>query len=150
MIDPLHSLAFSIQANRGVYAALLGSGISRVAKIPTGWEITLDLVQKLARVNGEACEPGATKWYSTKFGKPPDYAELLDAIAKTAAERQQLLRAYWEASESDGSEGAKKPTAAHHAIAPAVLPSEAVASHSPKSPNCCSNRSCATLPMRTR
>jgi hypothetical protein len=43
MIDPIHSLAFSIQANRGVYAVLFGSGISRSAKIPTGWEITLDL-----------------------------------------------------------------------------------------------------------
>ena len=28
VIDPVHSLAFSIQANRGVYAVLLGSGVS--------------------------------------------------------------------------------------------------------------------------
>ncbi len=41
MIDPVHSLAFSIQANPGVYAVLVGSGVSRAAKVPTGWEITL-------------------------------------------------------------------------------------------------------------
>ena len=35
-IDPVHSLAFSIQANHGVHAVLLGSGVSRAAKIPTG------------------------------------------------------------------------------------------------------------------
>ena len=57
MIDPVHSLAFSIQANRGVYAALVGSGVSRGAKIPTGWEVTLDLIRKLARLYGEKCDP---------------------------------------------------------------------------------------------
>ena len=50
-IDPVHSLAFSIQANPGVYAVLVGSGVSRTAKIPTGWEIILDLIRKLAAVS---------------------------------------------------------------------------------------------------
>lgn len=54
-IDPIHSLAFSIQANPGVYAHLVGSGVSRAAKIPTGWEITLDLIRRLAAVRGEEC-----------------------------------------------------------------------------------------------
>lgn len=117
MIDPIHSLAFSIQANRGVYAVLLGSGVSRVAKVPTGWEITLDLVRKLAEVSGESCEPTPEQWYRKKFGRDPDYSALLDAIAKTPAERQQLLRGYWEASEQEREEGAKQPTAAHRAIA---------------------------------
>lgn len=117
MIDPIHSLAFSIQANRGIYAVLLGSGVSRAAKVPTGWEITLDLVRKLAQVSGESCEPSPEKWYREKFGRNPDYAALLDAIAKTSAERQQLLRGYWEATEQEREEGAKQPTAAHRAIA---------------------------------
>lgn len=55
MINPLHSLAFSIQANPGVYAVLVGSGVSRSAQIPTGWEITIDFVRKLAEVAGENC-----------------------------------------------------------------------------------------------
>ena len=38
MIDLVHSLAFSIQANRGVYAVLVVSGVSRAAKISTGWD----------------------------------------------------------------------------------------------------------------
>lgn len=32
----------------GTYALLLGSGVSRAAGIPTGWEVTLDLVRKAA------------------------------------------------------------------------------------------------------
>jgi hypothetical protein len=117
MIDPVHSLAFSIQASRGVYAILLGSGVSRAARIPTGWEITLDLVRKLAALHGEVCEPDPELWYLAKFGKPADYSDLLDALTKTPAERQQLLRTYWEPNERERDEGAKQPTAAHRAIA---------------------------------
>ncbi len=39
MIEPIVSLAFSLHANKGVYALLLGSGVSRSAGIPTGWEV---------------------------------------------------------------------------------------------------------------
>jgi len=117
MIDPIHSLAFSMHANPGVYALLLGSGISRAAKIPTGWEITLDLARNLARLAGETCEPDPVRWYREKFGQEPDYSILLDQLAKTPAERQQILRRYIEPTEEERSEGVKLPTAAHRAIA---------------------------------
>jgi hypothetical protein len=117
MIDPLHSLAFSIQANPGVYAVLLGSGVSRSARIPTGWEVTLDLVRKLAEVAGESCGADPALWYRERYGKEPDYSDLLDALAKTPAERQQLLRGYLEPSEEERAEGLKTPSAAHRAIA---------------------------------
>lgn len=117
LLDPVHSLAFSMHANKGVYAVLVGSGISRSAGIPTGWEVTLDLVKRLAAVCGEACDPSPEQWYSTKYGKAPDYSDLLDALAKTPAERQQLLRSYWEPTDEEREQGAKQPSLAHRAIA---------------------------------
>ena len=117
MIEPLESLSFSIQANPGVYALLLGSGISRPAGILTGWEITLDLVERLAATYEEACEPGPVDWFQRKFGQQPDYSMLLGELAKTPTERQQLLRPYFEANEKEREEGLKQPTVAHHAIA---------------------------------
>jgi len=120
MIDPLHSLAFSVQANPGVYAVLVGSGVSRSAQIPTGWEITIDFVRKLAEVAGETCSTDPALWYRERYGKAPDYSDLLDALAKTPAERQQLLRAYLEPSEEERADGLKAPTAAHRAIASLV------------------------------
>ncbi|BDO05164.1 hypothetical protein KAM622c_47510 [Klebsiella quasipneumoniae subsp. quasipneumoniae] len=51
--DPLTQLAFSIHENKGVFAILLGSGLSRSAEIPTGWEITIDLVRRVALAQGE-------------------------------------------------------------------------------------------------
>ena len=117
MIDPIHSLAFSIQASRGVYAVFVGSGVSRGAKIPTGWEVTLDLIRKLARLEGEEADPDPEGWYREKFKKEADYSEILKNLAKTSAERQQLLRAYWEPNEQEREDGEKQPTAAHRAIA---------------------------------
>ena len=117
MIDPAQSLAFSMQASPGIYAVLIGSGVSRAAKIPTGWEITLDLIRKLAAVNKEICDPNPEDWYQSKFGRDADYSELLDALAKTPTERQQLLSEYIEPNEQERETGEKQPTAAHHAIA---------------------------------
>ena len=115
MVDPIHSLAFSVHANRGVYALLLGSGVSRAAKIPTGWEITLDLIRQLAALSNERPE-SPEAWYRERYDKEPDYSALLAELAKTPAERQQLLRRYWEPT----PEGDKAPTAAHQAIAKLV------------------------------
>ena len=117
VIDPLHSLAFSMQSNRGVYAVLIGSGVSRSAGIPTGWEVTLDLVRKLAATLKEAPEPDLESWFTDKFGTEPDYSDLLDQLARTQSERQQLLRPYWEPTEEERERGEKVPTRAHRAIA---------------------------------
>ena len=117
LIDPIHTLAFSVQSNPGVYGLLLGSGVSRASGIPTGWEITLDLVQKLAALQGEDPNPTPEIWYHEKYGTEPDYSDLLDQLTRTPADRQQLLRGYFEPNEQDREEGRKQPTEAHHAIA---------------------------------
>ena len=121
MISAMQSLAFSVQANPGVYAVLIGSGVSRSANIPTGWEITLDLARKLAATMGETQEQlNPEQWYQAKYNKAPDYSELLDGFARTQSERQQVLRGYIEPSEEERAEGIKRPTPAHHAIASLV------------------------------
>ena len=117
MIDPVHALAFSIHSNPGVYALLLGSGVSRASGIPTGWEVTLDLVRKLAALHREDPDPAPDVWYREKYGKDPDYSDILEKLTKTPPARQQLLRSYWEPNEQEFEEGQKQPTVAHRAIA---------------------------------
>lgn len=119
-LDPVLSLAMSVHANKGIYALLLGSGVSRSAGIPTGWEIVLDLVRKVVALQGEDCGPDPEYWYTTKFDKRPEYSELLGAVARTSAERRELLRSYFEPSDEDREEGRKQPTNAHKAIAKLV------------------------------
>jgi len=117
MIDPILSLAVSVYHNKGVYSLLLGSGISRSSGIPTGWEIVEDLVRKIAHLRKEKCEPSPDAWFTSTFGLEPNYSDVLDQIAKTPAERSQVLRGYFEPTEEELAEGRKRPSAAHKAIA---------------------------------
>jgi len=117
MIDPLTSLAFSMHSMKGIYALLLGSGVSRSAQIPTGWEITLDLVRRLAELEGD--DPGSTigQWYTDKFEEEPNYSKLLEMLFKTRTERTSFLREKFEPTEDELEKGIKIPTLAHRSIA---------------------------------
>lgn len=117
MIDPTTALAFSLYENRGVYALVLGSGVSRAAHIQTGWEITLDLTRRLGLLEGAGEQADWAAWHQTRFGKPPSYSELLDTLAPTQAERRSLLHSYIEPTPEDREEGRRIPTKAHVAIA---------------------------------
>ncbi len=120
MLDPILTLSFSMHSHRGVYAVLLGSGVSRAASIPTGWEIVTDLIQKLAALMGEACDPTAEEWYRRKFEEDPAYGQLLKRLGRSPAERQQLLRSYFEPTAAEAQASIKQPTKAHKALAALV------------------------------
>jgi hypothetical protein len=117
VIDPITSMAVALQTSPGVYALLLGSGVSRAAGIPTGWEIVQDLVGRLATAEGEDVAGDAIGWYTAKYGVEPDYERLLEELAALPAERNRLLRAYFEPSDDDIEQGLKQPTQAHRSIA---------------------------------
>jgi NAD-dependent SIR2 family protein deacetylase len=51
------TISFSIYSNKGVYALLLGAGISKTSGIPTSWDIVQDLIRKLAILKKEQCLP---------------------------------------------------------------------------------------------
>ncbi|HEY8011911.1 MAG TPA: SIR2 family protein, partial [Rudaea sp.] len=118
--DPITQLAFSVYENKGAFAVLLGSGLSRSAEIPTGWEITLDLVRRVALAQGVEEQPDWSQWYKSRTGQEPNYSALLEEIAGSPEERRSILHRYIEPSEQDREEGRKVPTAAHHAIAQLV------------------------------
>lgn len=118
--DPITQLAFSLYENKGVFAVLLGSGLSRSAEIPTGWEITLDLVRRVAEAQGTPAQSDWAKWYREKTGQEPNYSVLLEEIASSPDERRAILHRYIEPDEQDREEGRKTPTKAHHAIAQLV------------------------------
>jgi hypothetical protein len=116
-IDALHSLAFAMHNAPGAHAILLGSGVSRPAGIPTGWQVVLDLICRLAALRGEdaGCDPAA--WHEQQFGAKPSYSALLGQLGGSAAERRALLHSYFEPNEDEKEQGLKRPTAAHRAIA---------------------------------
>ena len=110
-----------MHSSKGVYALMLGSGVSRSSAIPTGWEVILDLIRKLAHMKGEDCEHGPEAWYKTLTGSEPDYSDILDQLTMSSAERAQLLRSFFEPTEDEHEQGRKAPSPAHRAIATLVL-----------------------------
>lgn len=98
----------------------MGSGVSKSANIHTGWEVTLDMIHKLAQLNNESCESSPEDWYRQKYGKDPEYSELLEQLARTPTERQQMLSQYFEPNESERESGEKSPTMGQQAIAQLV------------------------------
>jgi SIR2-like domain len=118
--DPHTQLAFSVYENKGVFAVLLGSGLSRAAEIPTGWEITIDLIRRVALAQGVSDQPDWATWYRQTTRQEPNYSALLQELAASPSERRSILQGYIEPTETDREEGRKVPTAAHYALADLV------------------------------
>ena len=118
--DHLIRLSFSIYENPGVYALLIGSGVSRAAEVPTGWEITLDLIRRIALAQGEEEQTDWVAWYREKKGKEANYSKLVSELGLSPDERRSILHRYIEPSTEDREEGRKIPTQVHYAIADLV------------------------------
>ena len=52
-LDPIVEAAFALNGRPGAYAAPIGSGVSTGAGIPTGWEIVLALIGRVAELTEE-------------------------------------------------------------------------------------------------
>ncbi|NIE77112.1 hypothetical protein F3J45_21980 [Pantoea sp. Ap-967] len=113
-------IAFSMFENKGVYAVLLGSGVSRSAGIPTGWEITMELVKRWGIATGAGEQDNWHSWYVDQTGKQPNYSALLEQLATTQTERRAIIQGFLEPSEQELEDGLKLPTRAHRAIAAMV------------------------------
>lgn len=123
-LSPLAMLATSMQAQPGVYALLLGSGVSTSAGVPTGWGVVTELVRRVAAVEDPASIEDAAsdpeKWWHDHHGGPLGYSSLLEALAPTPATRQGLLADFFEPSDEEREHRIKTPSRGHLAIAELV------------------------------
>ena len=117
-VDGRVALATAVHAAPGVYAVLVGSGMSSAAGVPTGWQVVQDLIRKVALAEGvdpAEVEDDPEVWWA-KQGRPdPRYDTLLPALASTDAARQALLRGYFESMRNGTAQA--QPTSGHHALA---------------------------------
>ena len=117
-IDPRVALATAIHAAPGVYAVLIGSGVSTGAGIPTGWQVVQDLIRRIARAEGadlKGFDATPEAWWESLGRGEPRYDTLISALAGTDAARQALLRAYFDPP--GRADSPSLPTPAHHALA---------------------------------
>ena len=127
-LDPMVALATSVHASPGVYALLLGSGVSTGAGVLTGWQVVTDLVRRVAVAAAPedidaASEVGDNPevwWARHGDGQPLGYSTLLGGLARTPAARQALLAGFFEPTDDDRDRDLKVPSRAHRAIAQLV------------------------------
>lgn len=115
-INPRVSLASTLQSSRTT-AVLLGSGISSAAGIPTGWDVTLDLVRRVAIASGVDVAEGfdAEVWWRSQGLGEPGYDTLAAGLAPSDHDRRSLLRRYFEVDQRTNQLAV--PTAAHRDLA---------------------------------
>ncbi len=115
-----------MQAQPGVYALLLGSGVSTGAGIPTGWGVVTELVGRIAASSApddaaaRAAWDDPEGWWAAHGDGDLGYSTLLQQLAPTSAARQGLLADFFEPNDEEREEGLKQPSRAHHAIAELV------------------------------
>lgn len=125
LIEPPMAMALNVHSSPGVYALLLGAGISIASGVKTGWGVVQDIVGKVAAVR-DPDDPDVRaeamadpeKWWEANTSEPLGYSALLAAAAPKPASRQAMLAEYFEPEE--GQDDSKGPTAAHRAIAQLV------------------------------
>ncbi|AKK08801.1 SIR2 family protein [Corynebacterium testudinoris] len=127
VLSPLAILATSLHAQPGMYAVLLGSGVSTGAGIPTGWGIIKELVGRVAAASNpadptaaDAAREDPEKWWKDHGEGELGYATLLEQLAPTSAARQGLLQEFFEPSSDEKDQGLKQPSPAHRAVAQLV------------------------------
>ncbi|MGY1937534.1 SIR2 family protein [Nocardia gipuzkoensis] len=120
-------LASAMHAQPGVYALLLGSGVSTGAGIPTGWGIVRNLIERIATAKDPADEASQQlaredpeAWWDQHGTGSLGYSTLLAAIAPGRAARQGLLESYFVPTDEDRDNGLKVPGPAHLAVAELV------------------------------
>jgi hypothetical protein len=120
MNDTFISASYSTFVNKGAMALLIGSGVSRESEIPTGWDVTLDLIRQIGVMNGEKVLEDPEAWYKEKFGINPDYSLLLERLTNSSEERINLLKHYFEPTAEQVEESIRVPSQAHKYIAKLV------------------------------
>ena len=111
------SLASSVHAGPLMFAVLVGSGVSRSAGVPSGDEVTVDLIRHLADAHRKDAGADPIAWYREHVGGEPDYSTIVAELARSPADRSRILSSYFEPTPEERQEGLKVPTRAHHAIA---------------------------------
>jgi hypothetical protein len=111
-LDPIVSLSVALAEAPGTCAFFLGSGVSRDAGVPTGYEVMRDGLRKLHNVENPDSEPvddeALDAWLAKTGREHMTYSDLLAAITPDAAVRREYLASFFEG---------KEPGPTHEALA---------------------------------
>ncbi len=99
-LDPIVSLSVALAEAPGTCAFFLGSGVSRDAGVPTGWEVLRSGLHRLRQVDladdGQVSDTELDRWLAETGRAGMTYSELLEALAPDMAVRREYLADLFE------------------------------------------------------
>ncbi len=102
-LDPIVSLSVALAEAPGTCAFFLGSGVSRDAGVPTGWQVMREGLRKLQQLDATSAEPldddALDAWLAETGREHITYSELLELIAPDQAVRREYLAGFFEGRE---------------------------------------------------
>lgn len=111
MIDPIIPLASSIGLKKGIYAFFLGSGVSKGAGVPTGFEIAREASKELYKLEKDQEEVDEDRFNQWLEEKDYTYSEVLEELFPTPADRRNFHEGKFKGTE---------PSQAHYELAQLV------------------------------
>lgn len=117
--DDIIPVAFAVLSSPKRYALLLGSGVSG-GRLPTGREITKDLIRRTAAASGERIDKEPLDWYRSRYREEPTFPGLFTMLKARDGDEEAILDGYFTVAGEEGGRVAPGPTPAHRTIAAMV------------------------------
>ena len=102
-LDPIVSLSVALAEAPGTCAFFLGSGVSRDAGVPTGYEVMREGLRRLQQLEtataADATDEELDAWLAETGRTALTYSDLLELIAPDQAVRREYLAGFFEGKE---------------------------------------------------
>lgn len=103
VLDPIVSLSVALAEAPGTCAFFLGSGVSRDAGVPTGYEVMREGLRRLHRIEtattDQLTDEQLDEWLRETERDHLTYSDLLELIAPDQAVRREYLAGFFEGAE---------------------------------------------------
>lgn len=116
----LLSLAIQLASSRGEFVVFLGSGVSKAAGIPSGWDVHDRMLRELCIAATQDRDPSPAvvqEWAENAGLASSDYSALIERVRPSIADRTAYLRSMFVREGDDQNEEVIPPTKAHQVIA---------------------------------
>lgn len=122
MNDEAIPVAYAMHVSPRRYALFLGSGISKPAGLPTGTDVSANMIRRIAKTRGEKIDGGnepekCLEWFKDTFGEPANFELLLNKLGIDTENRSEGIQSFFLPSDETGNPVQVNPTKAHSEIA---------------------------------
>lgn len=115
-LHPTHRVGSQLQSTTPGHPGRVTNMTGQQGEAQTAWEILEALIREVA-ASEEKQADDPFSWWKGRCGVEATYSDVLEAIGRTMEERRAALARFFERTDEDVENGAKRPSEAHREIA---------------------------------